>query len=208
MRAIQLFVKRVFDFVLALILAILTVPVFLVIAIAISIESPGSPIFKQERLGKNGRTFTVYKFRTMVKDAEKMGTGIFTSETDERITRVGSFLRKTSLDELPQIYNILKGEMSFIGPRPPVPYHPRKYEDYSPEQKLRFTMLPGITGYAQVMGRNSLSWDERIKLDVEYVKNYSLWLDIKILLMTFGAVALSKNIYKGSGKDAGAGYKA
>src|SRR5699024_1422348 len=121
-----------------------------------------------KRLGENGKKFEIYKFRTMIENAEKMGTGIFTSDEDPRITKVGHFLRKTSLDELPQIINIIKGEMSFVGPRPPVPYHPYKYDDYNEIQKKRFTVKPGVTGMAQVYGRNTLSWDERIEHDVKY----------------------------------------
>src|SRR5699024_4264338 len=118
------------------------------------IDSRGPVIFKQRRLGRNGKEFTIYKFRTMINNAENQGMGIKTFVGDDRITKIGVVLRKTSLDELPQLINVLKGDMSFVGPRPPVPYHPRKYEEYNDVQKKRFKVRQGITGYAQVKGRN------------------------------------------------------
>lgn len=188
-------IKRILDFIISLIALIILLPVFLIIGIAIKLDSKGPIFFKQERLGKDGEVFLIYKFRTMVDNAEKVGSGIYTSKTDPRITKIGAFLRRTSLDELPQLINILKGEMSIVGPRPPVPYHPHKYENYPEKQKQRFTVLPGITGYAQVNGRNNLTWDERIEYDIEYVENYSLLLDLKIILKTIGYVFSSKSIY-------------
>lgn len=171
-------------------------PLFLLIGLAIKIEDRGPIFFKQARLGYGGEIFKIYKFRTMLTNAEKMGTGIFTERKDPRITNVGHLLRKTSLDELPQLINIAKGEMSFVGPRPPVPYHPYKYEDYFETQKLRFEVKPGVTGMAQVYGRNILTWDERIKYDVKYVKNQSFLLDVKILIKTVIAVVKKENIYR------------
>lgn len=194
------FMKRMIDLI-ALILII--IPVFfigIIVSVLISLESSGGIFFKQKRLGHNGNVFEVYKFRTMVQNAEKMGTGVFTSDQDPRITKFGHFLRKTSLDELPQIINILKGEMSFVGPRPPVPYHPYKYEEYSETQILRFTVKPGVTGMAQAYGRNTLTWDERIVYDVKYVRNLSFWLDIKIVIKTILSVIRKENIYRESGK--------
>lgn len=188
-------IKRIIDFVLSLIALIILSPILLIIAIIIKLDSKGPVFFKQERLGRNGEVFLIYKFRTMIPDAEKVGLGIYTSSSDPRITKVGGFLRKTSLDELPQFINVLKGEMSLVGPRPPVPYHPYKYEDYSDEQKLRFTVPPGITGYAQISGRNTLTWDERIEYDIEYVKNFSVLLDIKIMFKTIGYTFNKKAIY-------------
>ncbi|RPF54212.1 sugar transferase [Aquisalibacillus elongatus] len=191
------FGKRVFDsfFCLLLIIPISLITVF--ISIAIKIDTKGPVFFKQERLGLMGNVFKVYKFRTMVQNAESIGTGIYTNDQDPRITKIGHILRKTSLDELPQLLNILKGEMSFIGPRPPVPYHPYKYEDYSEIQKKRFDVKPGITGMAQAYGRNSLTWDERIEYDVEYVNKMSLILDLKIILKTFTSVVRKEGVYRG-----------
>lgn len=188
-------IKRILDFILSLIALIILLPVFLIIGLAIKLDSKGPIFFKQERLGKDGEVFLIYKFRTMIDNAEKVGSGIYTSKTDPRITKVGAFLRRTSLDELPQLINVLKGEMSIVGPRPPVPYHPHRYENYPERQKQRFTVLPGITGYAQVNGRNNLTWDERIEYDIEYVENYSLLLDLKIIFKTIGYVFSSKSIY-------------
>jgi len=189
------YVKNIIDFVLALVGLILLSPLFLIVAILIKIDSKGPVFFVQERLGKNGKIFKIYKFRTMVEGAIKMGTGLRTNENDPRITRVGSVLRKTSIDEVPQIINVLKGEMSIIGPRPPVPYHPKKYEEYTGEEKKRFMVRPGITGYAQVILRNGGTWNERIKLDIEYVDKMSFWLDLRIFFKTIYIVATKKNIY-------------
>lgn len=189
------YIKCIIDFILALVGLIMLSPLFLIIAILIKIDSKGPVFFLQERLGKDGRVFKIYKFRTMINGAIKMGSGLRTDEGDSRITKVGNILRKTSLDELPQIINILKGEMSIIGPRPPVPYHPRKYEEYSVEQKRRFTVRPGISGYAQVVLRNSGTWDERIELDLEYVDKMSLSFDLYIFFMSILVVLKRKNIY-------------
>lgn len=189
------YIKCVIDFVLALMGLIIISPLLLVIAVFIKLDSKGPILFLQERLGQNGKIFKIYKFRTMVDGAINMGSGLRTDEGDPRITRVGRILRKTSLDELPQLINVLKGEMSLIGPRPPVPYHPKKYEDYSSEQKKRFIVKPGITGYAQVVLRNSGSWDERINYDIKYVEKMSLKFDVYILLKTFYSVIKKKNIY-------------
>lgn len=190
MRKIQLAIKKLFDLVLSVCLLIVLSPIFVLISIAIKIDSTGEVFFKQERIGKDGKVFKIYKFRTMVKNAEKLGDGlVIKDDTDARITKTGGVLRKTSLDELPQIFNIIKGEMSFVGPRPPVTYHPYNgYESYDNDEKIRFAMRPGITGLAQVKKRNSASWNERIKIDVEYINNFSLLLDLKIILMTITAL--------------------
>ena len=189
--------KWICDFIASLIGLIILLPLFIIIAILIKIDSKGPVFFLQERLGKDGKTFKMYKFRTMVKNAENKGSGIYTSKEDPRITKIGHFLRKTSLDELPQLINILKGEMSLVGPRPPVPYHPYKYEEYSKKQKKRFNVKPGITGYAQVSGRNKLSWDERIEYDIKYVNKRNLLLDIKIIFFTFYKLFKKEEIYRG-----------
>lgn len=156
-----------------------------VIAILIKLDSKGPVIFKQERIGLNGKVFNIYKFRTMCVGAEKIGTGVYSEKGDSRVTRIGKFLRATSLDELPQFWNIFVGDMSFIGPRPPLTYHPWSIEDYTSEQKRMFDVRPGITGWAQVNGRKTVEWNKRIELNVWYVDNVSLLLDIKILFLTF-----------------------
>lgn len=191
------YIKRILDFILSLLATIVLSPLFLVIAIIIKIDSRGPTFFLQERLGKDGKVFKIIKFRTMIPNAEKIGDGLkVKTEGDNRITRIGKILRKTSLDELPQLINVIKGEMSIVGPRPPVTYHPHKYEEYREEQKIRFKVRPGITGLAQIRVRNSASWDERIKIDIEYVDKISFTMDIKIVLKTVVKVFKKDNIYK------------
>ncbi len=190
------YIKRILDFILSLLATIVLSPLFLVIAIIIKIDSRGPTFFLQERLGKDGKVFKIIKFRTMIPNAEKIGDGLkVKTESDNRITRIGKILRKTSLDELPQLINVINGEMSIVGPRPPVTYHPHKYEEYREEQKIRFKVRPGITGLAQVRVRNSASWDERIKIDIEYVDKISFTMDIKIVLKTVVKVFKKDNIY-------------
>lgn len=190
------YIKRILDFTLSLIALIVLSPVFVIIAIAIKIDSKGPIFFLQERLGKNGKIFKIIKFRTMVVNAEHIGDGLkVKSENDNRITKIGKFLRKTSLDELPQLINVIKEDMSIVGPRPPVTYHPYKYEDYSEEQKRRFAVRPGITGLAQVKVRNSVTWDERIIIDVEYAKKVTFIQDFKIIIKTVVKVFEKENIY-------------
>lgn len=176
------FLKRLFDLVFASLLLLLTLPLYLIIAVAIKLDSRGPVVFSQRRLGKNGREFHMYKFRSMVVDAEK--DGVYSDNKDPRVTRVGKFLRKTSLDELPQCFNILRGDMSVIGFRPPLTYHPWPYEEYTPEQKKMFAVRPGITGWAQVNGRRTVQWPKRIEMNVWYAENVSFLVDVKILLMT------------------------
>ena len=190
-------IKRAFDISISLIGLIILLPLMIIIYFLIKIETKGNGFFLQDRLGENGKVFKIFKFRTMVQNAEKIGSGIYTNETDSRITKVGNFLRKTSLDELPQLINVLKGDMSIVGPRPPVTYHPYKFEDYPSEKKRRFDVKPGITGLAQVTGRNSLSWDERIEIDIKYVENMSFYYDLKIILMTVLSVLKKESIYRG-----------
>ena len=206
MRAFNLFVKRLIDLLGSLIGMVIVFPIFIIIALSVKLTSKGPIFFKQERLGKNGRVFKIIKFRTMVVNAEKMGDGLkVKNESDNRITKVGKFLRATSLDELPQLWNVLVGDMSLVGPRPPVPYHPYKYEEYNDFQRKRFEMRPGITGLTQVTVRNSVSWDDRIRIDVEYIERFNLWLDIKILAKTLMKVFLHENIYLISDKKSTVG---
>lgn len=178
------FFKRVFDIVISLLAGIIACVPMLIIAIAIKVDSKGPIIFKQERLGRNGKVFNMYKFRSMCVGAEQQEGGVYSGKGDKRVTRVGKILRATSLDELPQVINILKGDMSLIGPRPPLTYHPWAYEKYTEEQKRMFEVRPGVTGWAQVNGRKEVEWNKRIELNVWYVDHVSLWLDIKILFMT------------------------
>ncbi len=176
------FFKRAIDLVGAFFLLVALSPVMLIVAIAIKLDSKGPVLFKQKRLGKGGREFYIYKFRSMVVEAEK--GGVYSDDNDPRITRVGNILRKTSLDEIPQAINILKGDMSFIGPRPPLTYHPWPIEDYTEEQLKMFNVRPGITGWAQINGRKAVEWNRRIELNVWYVENLTLITDLKILFTT------------------------
>ncbi len=178
----QKLVKRPLDFFLALLGLIFASLFFLMIAIAVKIDSKGPVIFKQKRLGKNGKEFHIYKFRTMVVNAE--AAGVYSDNKDPRITRVGNILRKTSLDEIPQLVNILKGDMSFVGFRPPLTYHPWRWEEYTEEQKAMFAVRPGITGWAQIHGRKTVEWHKRIEMNVWYAENASFALDCKIFFKT------------------------
>ncbi|MED3786342.1 sugar transferase [Peribacillus frigoritolerans] len=179
-----LVLKRILDLIFSLTLLVIMSPILLIVAFVIKLESKGPVFFMQDRIGLNGRTFKIYKFRSMVVDAEKVGTGVYSFKGDPRVTKVGAFIRKTSIDELPQLFNIIKGEMSVIGPRPTLVYHPWPIEDYTKEQKNRFNLRPGVTGLAQVNGRKEVPWPERIILDTEYVNEVSLWLDTKIFFKT------------------------
>ena len=178
------FIKRVLDVIFAIVLLILLWPLLVLISVAIRIDSRGPAIFKQARLGLNGRVFQIYKFRSMCVDAESMESGVYAGKNDARVTRVGRFLRASSMDELPQIWNVLKGDMSFIGPRPPLTYHPWPIEAYTEEQRKMFRVRPGMTGWAQIHGRKRVAWQERIRLSVWYVENLSLWVDVKIFFVT------------------------
>lgn len=185
--------KRFFDILVSLLFLIVLSPLMLITALAIKLDSKGPVIFKQERLGLGGKVFLIYKFRSMCENAEHMGTGQYSFADDMRVTKVGKILRATSIDELPQLVNILKGEMSFIGPRPPLTYHPWNISEYTDEQLRMFEVRPGITGWAQVNGRKHTKWHERIRLNVYYVENMSLFLDIKILFMTVFSVLKNKD---------------
>lgn len=178
-------VKRVFDIFAATIAAVILSPIMVITAIAIKLDSPGPVIFKQDRLGLGGKVFRIYKFRSMCQGAEHTGSGVYSGANDMRVTRVGKIIRATSIDELPQLFNIIKGDMSFIGPRPPLTYHPWDISEYTEEQFRMFSVRPGISGWAQVHGRKEVEWHERIRLNVWYVDHMSLLLDIKILFMTF-----------------------
>lgn len=184
--------KRIIDFWASMFGLFILLPSFLAIAIAIKVESRGSVFFRQERVGKGGRMFKIFKFRTLVVNAEKMGAGVFVEREDPRITRVGKWLRNTSIDELPQLINVLRGEMSLVGPRPTLPY---QVERYNERQRRRLLMCPGMTGWAQINGRNRLTWPEKIELDIWYVENWSLWLDLKILIRTISILFQRDNLY-------------
>lgn len=184
MRGFYRAVKRFLDATASFLGLVLLSPLLLAVSILIKIDSRGPVIFRQKRIGRNGKVFEIYKFRSMCVGAEKTGSGVYSGKGDARVTRIGKILRATSIDELPQLLNILKGEMSFVGPRPPLTYHPWKYEEYTDFQKRMFEVRPGITGWAQVNGRKDVEWHKRIELNVWYVDHMSLLLDIKIMFMT------------------------
>ena len=185
------FIRRIIDTIIALIALIILSPVLLIVGIAICLESKGGAIFKQKRIGLNGKPYDMYKFRSMVKDAQNMGTGVYSFAGDPRITSVGHFIRRTSIDELPQLWNIVKGDMAFIGPRSPVVGHFPEWDSLNDAYRRRFTVLPGISGLAQCVGRNDFDWDEKVKWDniyIDKVQKYHIFYDIKIWFMTFARV--------------------
>lgn len=189
-----MFIKHILDKIFALILLILLSPILVILSIIVKIDSRGPIIFKQKRLGKNGAIFEIYKFRTMYVDAPDLRNedgSTFNSDNDPRVTKVGKLLRKTSLDELPQILNVVKGEMSFVGPRPDLPEQIDRYTSF---EKRKLNVKPGITGYSQAYYRNSIVAEQKFKNDVFYVDNYSIVLDIKILIATIISVLFKKNI--------------
>lgn len=198
--------KRISDVALSAVALVLLSPVLLLIALVIKLDSSGPILFKQTRIGKGGRPFTFYKFRTMVHNADPeihrryvqslirqqaeggaqdSSAPMYKIKKDPRITRVGAFLRRTSLDELPQFLNVIKGEMSLVGPRPPLPYEVQEYQDW---HLSRLAILPGITGPWQVRGRSRVTFDEMVRMDIDYIVHRSLWLDLKILILTIPAV--------------------
>ena len=185
--------KRVIDIVVSSLVILILWPLMLLVALLIRMESPGLAVFKQERLGKNGKVFRILKFRSMYQNAEHSGSGVYSGKWDTRVTKIGHFIRATSIDELPQCINILKGDMSLICPRPPLTYHPWLYEEYTGEQQKMFEVRPGITGWAQVNGRKEVEWRQRIMLNVWYVEHVSFWLDIKIFFMTVFKVLSNAN---------------
>ena len=187
-------IRRAFDVIVSLSLLALCAPILAVAIIAIRLESSGPAIYRQRRIGLRGAPFDMLKLRTMVHGAEAMGAGLAVNEGDWRITRVGALLRRTSLDELPNLVNVLRGEMSLIGPRPTIPV---QVEQYTERQRGRLRVKPGITGWAQVNGRASLSWNERIELDLYYIEHRSPRLDAKILVRTVSLVLGGSGLYKG-----------
>jgi undecaprenyl phosphate N,N'-diacetylbacillosamine 1-phosphate transferase len=189
-------VKNLLDLILGWLAVLVLSPLFWILAIIIRLDSPGPVFFRQKRVGKDGYPFVALKFRSMVDKAYNMGLGLNVAAEDPRITRVGHFLRKTSLDELPQFLNVLMGHMSIIGPRPTLPDQVALYDNF---QRRRLLVKPGITGWAQVNGRNLISWEERIKLDVWYVENWSLQLDFDILLKTIKTWVRQEGLYGPSG---------
>lgn len=192
MKKIEIFLKDVFDKLFSLILLIILLPIFVIISILIKLDSKGPVFFIQERVGKDGKTFKLIKFRTMIVGAEEKTKGTYIDEKNPYITKVGKFLRRWSLDELPELINVLKGEMSLVGPRPTLKYQVEKYNEF---QKKRLLVKPGITGWAQVNGRNRISWEERIKLDIWYIENWSLILDLKILFKTVFEIFKKENVF-------------
>jgi len=194
MRPVDALVRRALDLVIAGAVSALTAPVVAVLALAVRLESSGHPIYTQTRVGKDGTLFEIYKLRTMVSGAEFTGAGLAIAEGDDRITRLGRFLRRYSLDELPNLWNVLRGEMSIIGPRPTLQV---QVDQYSERERGRLAVKPGITGWAQVNGRASLPWSERIELDLWYVEHRTLALDLEILVRTIRMVVTGQGLYKG-----------
>jgi len=195
--------KRVLDIVASAILLVLLMPVFLGVALAIRLEDPGPILFKQKRVGRWGALFTMWKFRSMYTDAEERkkelmaqnemaGGVIFKMKDDPRVTKVGRIIRKTSIDELPQLWNVLKGDMSLVGPRPPVP---QEVDEYSLSDRRRLEVIPGITCIWQVSGRSDIPFDQQVELDVQYIQSQSFWTDIKILLKTVPALLFGTGAY-------------
>ena len=192
---IDVTLKRAVDIVIALPLVVITAPLVALLVLAVRLESPGDPIYRQTRVGKDGKLFEIYKLRTMVHGAEFTGAGLAIAAGDSRITRLGALLRRYSLDELPNLWNVLRGEMSIVGPRPTLK---GQVDQYTERQRGRLAVKPGITGWAQVNGRASLPWPERIELDLWYVEHRSLALDLQILSRTLGLVVRGSGIYKGA----------
>jgi lipopolysaccharide/colanic/teichoic acid biosynthesis glycosyltransferase len=183
---------RALDLLIAVPAAVLSAPVIAALCVLIRLESRGAPIYRQVRVGLDGRRFAIYKLRTMVTGAEHIGAKLAILEGDSRITRCGGWLRRYSLDELPNLWNVLRGEMSIVGPRPTVPL---QTDLYTPRQRGRLAVRPGITGWAQINGRASLSWPERIELDLWYVQHRTLALDLRILIATIGMVLGGHGLY-------------
>lgn len=195
----NLFIKRLFDIVVCTVAIIILIPLWLTVAIAVKCDSPGPVLFAQERRTKNGRVFQMYKFRSMVVNAEKMDGGLFNFENDPRVTRIGRWLRDSSIDELPQLYNVVRGDLSLVGPRPCVTYELGDFETLNRKYKKRFEVRGGITGLAQIKGRNVNSWDEKVTYDNLYIdefKKQGIWLDIKIIVGTVAKVFNKQDVYE------------
>ena len=186
--------KRALDVVVASGLLVLSAPLLAIATVLIRLETHGHPIYRQRRVGLDGEPFDLYKLRTMVSGAESIGPGLALNEGDTRITRLGAILRRTSMDELPNLVNVLRGEMSVVGPRPTVQV---QVDRYTERQRGRLAVRPGLTGWAQIHGRASLPWSERIELDLWYVEHASLWLDLRILWRTVRMVLGGHGLYKG-----------
>ena len=196
---IGLFFKRLFDVLSSLIAIIILLPIWIIIPIAIKCDSKGPVFFKQERRTKKGKIFKMLKFRSMVVNAENIGTGLFNYENDPRVTKVGRFLRNTSIDELPQLFNIFAGQMSVVGPRPCVKNELGDFDTLNKKYKKRFQMKAGLTGLAQIQGRNDIEWDKKVEFDNEYIdkfRKYGAFYDIKILFLSVFKLFKKENIYE------------
>lgn len=187
------YIKRVIDLVIAIPVFVIAFIPMVLIGIAVKLDSPGPILFKQERIGKDGKVFSMLKFRSMCVGAEKKGSGVYSGKGDVRVTRVGRIIRATSLDELPQLINVLRGDMSLLGPRPPLTYHPWPIEEYTEEQLHMFDVRPGFSGWAQINGRKDVEWHHRIELNVWYVRHVRFSLDVQIFFMTIFKVLLNKD---------------
>lgn len=199
MYKVNLFLKRTFDLFSTIAAIIFLLPVWILFPIIIKIDSKGPVFFKQERRGKNGKIFRMFKFRSMYDQSEFSGSGLFSYKDDPRVTRFGKFLRKTSLDEIPQLFNIFIGQMSVVGPRPCVKYELGDFETLNKKYKKRFQMKPGLTGWAQAKGRNFISWDEKVSLDNEYIdlfKKQGVFIDLKVIFISLFSVFKKENIYE------------
>ena len=202
----MILLKRLFDIVGSLAGILILSPLLLGIALWIWLDSGRPVFFLQQRLGKGGRMFWMYKFRSMVVNAESMGDGLCSYEGDRRITVPGRYIRAASLDELPQLFNIFKGDMSIVGPRPPVTYELGNYADFDDRLKSRFVVKPGLTGLAQISGRNALNWDEKIEYDLRYIdrfRKYGLLEDLRIVIATIGVVLSMRNTVEGRPQGGG-----
>jgi lipopolysaccharide/colanic/teichoic acid biosynthesis glycosyltransferase len=177
-------IKRGLDLLISVLALLVLSPLILVCSLVILLDSGRPVLFKQDRIGYKGKVFRIYKFRSMVQNAEHTGSGVYSDKNDARVTRVGRFIRATSLDELPQLINILRGDMSCIGPRPPLTYHPWPIEEYTDAQRRMFEVRPGVTGWAQIHGRKDVEWHKRIRMNVWYVDHCSFRLDTIIFFAT------------------------